>query len=108
MEAVVLPVRGMGNEVESLSPDAAPSSHDWRVAIAGLSLSSQQARIVGLILESKADKQIAQELGIRFGTLRTHLSRVFERTGTSGRMELAALVFSRMLSMREQPKGQER
>jgi DNA-binding NarL/FixJ family response regulator len=76
------------------------------MAVTVLGLSSQQARIVELILEGKADKQIARELGIRFGTLRTHLSRVFERTGTSGRMELAALVFSRLMALCEQAKGQ--
>lgn len=103
MEALVLPVRGSQVQDES---EVAPSGRDWEMAVTVLGLSSQQTRIVGLILEGKADKQIARELGIRFGTLRTHLSRVFERTGTSGRMELAALVFSRVLSMREQAKGQ--
>ena len=43
-----------------------------------------------------------------FGTVRAHLSRIFERTGTSGRMELAALVFMRLMELRERPKRKER
>lgn len=107
MEAVVLPVRGSRIRDEFVLPDVAPFGRKWELAVTLLGLSSQQARIVGLILAGKADKQIAREMGIRFGTLRTHLSRVFERTGTSGRMELAALVFSRLMAMRKQPEGQK-
>ena len=65
-------------------------------------LAPQQARVIQLILAGKGDKQIAREMGVRFGTLRTYLSRAFERTGTSGRMELASLVFSRVMFHRQQ------
>ena len=64
MEAV-LPVRRSRIRDESVLPDTAPSGREWDVSVAVLGLSSQQARIVGLILEGKADKQIARELGIR-------------------------------------------
>jgi DNA-binding NarL/FixJ family response regulator len=75
---------------------------EWNAAIAELGFSKQQARLIQLILEGKGDKQIAAEMGVRFGTIRTYLSRAFERTGTSGRMELAALVFSRVMFHRQQ------
>jgi DNA-binding CsgD family transcriptional regulator len=65
-----------------------------------LDFSPQQARVIELILEGKPDKQIARQMGMSFGTLRTHLSRVYAKTGASGRMELAARVYARLEAIR--------
>jgi DNA-binding CsgD family transcriptional regulator len=83
------------------------SGQEWEHLASSLGLSPQQARIVELILQGKPDKQIARQIGVSFGTLRAHLSRAFERTGVSGRMELAALVFSRAAATRHQKVGQQ-
>jgi DNA-binding NarL/FixJ family response regulator len=81
---------------------------EWQRVASSMALTPQQARVVRLILGSRADKQIAREIGVSFGTVRTHLSRIFERTGTSGRMELAALVFTRLMELREREREGKR
>jgi DNA-binding NarL/FixJ family response regulator len=67
-----------------------PVSRDhWGAIVEAVGLSPQQAKIVELVLRGMCDKQIAAALGIAEPTIRTYLSRVFARTGTRGRMELA-------------------
>jgi len=83
------------------------NDEEWQHIVSSMALTPQQARVVRLILGSKADKQIAREIGVSFGTVRAHLSRVFERTGTSGRMELPALVFTRLIALRDRANREE-
>ncbi len=101
------------NALPALVAEFAPGlggikEEEWKQIVTSMALSPQQARIVGLILGSKPDKQIAREIGVSFGTVRAHVSRAFERTGTSGRMELAALVFTRLMALREREEGRQR
>jgi DNA-binding NarL/FixJ family response regulator len=49
---------------------------------------------VPLMLRSAADKQLDFALGIGEPTVRTHLERIFSRTGVSDRMELAMRVLA--------------
>lgn len=65
----------------------------WRQITRSMELSPQQARIVCLILCGKRDKQIAAELGLGVPTVRTYLSRVFERAKVEDRVELILRVF---------------
>jgi DNA-binding NarL/FixJ family response regulator len=100
------------NVMHALVAEFAPgigtiNDEEWQHIVSSMALTPQQARVVRLILGSKADKQIAREIGVSFGTVRAHLSRVFERTGTSGRMELAALVFTRLMALRDRAKREE-
>lgn len=59
-----------------------------------LRLSPQQARIVGLILQGKRDKQIAAALGLQVPAVRTHLRAIFARNELADRMELALRIFA--------------
>lgn len=59
-----------------------------------LGLSSAQARIVGLVLQGMQDAEIATTLGVSFGTVRTHLSRIFAQLGTAGRLSLVLHIFT--------------
>ena len=68
---------------------------EWKAVADSLRLSPQQARIVGLILEGKGDKQIAASLEMSISTVRTHLGRIFARLGVGDRVELLLHVFSR-------------
>jgi DNA-binding CsgD family transcriptional regulator len=75
------------------APDALGEGQ-WERVVALLGLSPQQARIVALILEGKPDKQIAREMGVRVPTVRTYLTRIFQRTGAADRVELVLRVFA--------------
>ena len=52
-------------------------------------LSQSQVRICELLLRCKTDKEIAQKLCMAVPTIRTHLGRIFAKTGTRSRMEVA-------------------
>jgi len=76
---------------------AAFGSHcqrEWEALVDSLRLSPQQTRIVKLILQGKADKQIAREMGLRVPTVRAHLTRVFHRLGVTDRVGLVVRVFA--------------
>ena len=82
------------------APDAL-GERQWERVVALLGLSPQQARIVALILEGKPDKQIAREMGVRVPTVRTYLTRIFQRTGAADRVELVLHVFACAATLRE-------
>jgi len=60
---------------------------EYREAVRRLGLSRQQARIVELLMQGKADKEIAAKLKLSKHTVRTYLKRISQRLGVSGRVE---------------------
>lgn len=75
------------------SPLAQPrDSAAWAATVERLGLSPQQARIIERIVGGMNDKQIALDLNIGVPTVRTYLTRAFERVGVRGRMPLAMRV----------------
>jgi DNA-binding CsgD family transcriptional regulator len=77
------------------------SRQEWDRVVASLELSPQQARIVGLIVDDMPDKQIARGMGLSVSTVRTYLTRIFQRTGTSDRVGLVLKVFACARELRE-------
>lgn len=61
------------------------------------SLSSQQMRIIVMILEGKLNKQIAAELGIAEQTVKIHVSNILKKLGVHSRTQ-AALVAQKYLA----------
>lgn len=59
-----------------------------------LGLSSQQCRIVEMVLRDQSDKQIAVRLKLAEPTVRTYLDRIGVKAGTRGRMQLAMRVMA--------------
>ena len=82
--------------VDALKPlPALPlDPHTWRLIVEALRLSPRQAKIVELILRSAGNPQIATVLGISEPTVKTHVKRIFIRTGVRDRMELAMHVLA--------------
>jgi DNA-binding CsgD family transcriptional regulator len=71
------------------------SPGEWQCVLGLLRLTPQQARVVGLIMQGKSDKQIAQALGRTVPTVRTHIAGVFDRLKLEDRVELVLDVFTR-------------
>lgn len=69
-------------------------ANTWQRVADQLSLSDQQLRIVELILRGRRDKEIAEELGVSFHTVRAYLKRIFDRTDASDRLDLVLHVFA--------------
>jgi DNA-binding NarL/FixJ family response regulator len=55
------------------------------------SLTRREHDIVQLVGLGLANKEIAQRLGVSVTTVRTHLSKVYDKLGTASRLELALL-----------------
>jgi DNA-binding NarL/FixJ family response regulator len=72
------------------------SERDWTRLKEDLSLPPRQAQILRCVLDGMSDKQIAKAVGISFGTVRTHLSRLFERCGSKDRVELILYMFGHL------------
>jgi DNA-binding CsgD family transcriptional regulator len=51
-----------------------------------------EARVLELIVEGLTLKETAEKLGVSIATVRTHLGRLFQKTGTSRQAELVAFV----------------
>ena len=52
-------------------------------------LTARERDIVGLVMDSRSNDEIGRELGMAAKTVEKHLSRLFERTGVTSRVELA-------------------
>lgn len=52
-------------------------------------LTSREQQVLDLVEQGFKNKEIAQELGIRPGTVKIHLKHIFEKTGVRGRYGLA-------------------
>ncbi len=52
-------------------------------------LTARESQVLQLVEQGFKNKEIAQELGIRAGTVKIHLKHIFEKTGVRGRYGLA-------------------
>jgi DNA-binding NarL/FixJ family response regulator len=81
------------------------SGPEWKHVTSRFEFSPQQVRVVELIMESKADKQIAREMRVGVPTVRTYLTRIFQRTGATDRIGVVMRVFACVRELRQQAGG---
>jgi len=67
-------------------------------------LSPRERRVLELVARGASNKEIAQELGVSEGTVRTHLERLYRKLGVRSRTEAAAWYW-RVLA-RETPEAE--
>jgi len=75
---------------EADAPAAAPAE----LVAALFDLTSAEARVYEQISQGRSTAQAAERLGIKPSTVKTHLLRLFEKTGTSKQAELVLLATS--------------
>src|ERR1041384_8174069 len=81
------------------SPSPAPAfpaldARSWSIIVEALRLSPQQGKIVALILQGKCDKEIGASLGLSVPTIRTQLTRIFQRNQLEDRIALILRAFA--------------
>lgn len=81
------------NMVFIFDPDRPLSSHSVEFLRQYFELTPAEARLAKLIAEGERLDSIADRLGISVHTARTHLKRVFEKTGVERQAELVQLMF---------------
>lgn len=69
------------------------SAEEWRRIVYDLALSPRQAEVVGFILQSKKDKEIAAAMGISKATIRTYFDRCKQQLGAVDRVGIACRIF---------------
>ena len=74
---------------------------EWRSIVATLLLSQRQAEVVGLVIQSKKDKEIAKLLSIAETTVYTHINAAKRRIRAIDRVGLAYRVFEAFRSVAE-------
>jgi DNA-binding CsgD family transcriptional regulator len=55
-------------------------------------LSDRECQVITLVLEGRKYREIAEELFISIKTVKTHVTHVYDKTGTAGRVELIRLL----------------
>lgn len=60
--------------------------------LASFNISRREAEVLPLLLQCLSYKEIGERLFIAPGTVRTHVIHIYQKTGTSGRLELARLI----------------
>ncbi|GKT12801.1 MAG: hypothetical protein ISEC1_P1782 [Thiomicrorhabdus sp.] len=73
----------MNAMIGDLSKQKSPNS-DWEKV-----LTDRELQVVNLVLESKSNREIAQELDITERTVKSHMHNVFEKLEVSDRLALA-------------------
>jgi DNA-binding CsgD family transcriptional regulator len=74
-----------------------PSPHRLRQVFG---LTPAESRFASQIVTGEGLKEVATRIGVSESTARTHLHRIFEKTGTSRQAELVRLVLASRLSVR--------
>ena len=61
-------------------------------------LTAREAEIVNAIADGRSNREIAESLGISLQTVKHHLTSIFDKTGTTSRLELALVAIRQGLS----------
>lgn len=77
--------------LEVAGPDFGQREADPRSGLAPLHLTAIEHRVLALVAEGKANKQVASELGLSPLTVKNHLARVRARFGAADRTQVVAV-----------------
>jgi DNA-binding NarL/FixJ family response regulator len=88
--------------VESMSETATPASKDSK---GGSLLTKRELSLVELVAEGRTNRDISKELHLSEHTVRNYLFRIFNKLGTSNRLELALYAINQKSGDRNQLTG---
>jgi two-component system, NarL family, response regulator len=85
-------IRAIHRGQRYLSPAAAARLAE---RVPGQDLSAREAEILRLVVKGMSNKEMAGELGLAEGTVRIHLSHIFEKLGVHDRTQAAVVALQR-------------
>lgn len=93
-----------------LSPDAGQFAKIRRADILGTvyNLTAAERRVAEVVADGKTSLQAALALGISEATMRSHLTRIFAKTGVTRQPELISLMYRLAPPLRDVPKRGEK
>lgn len=68
------------------------------ISAKGVSLTKRELEIVALVAEGLTNKETAERLCISQATVRTHLTSIFNKLGTSNRLKLVIYAYKNGLA----------
>lgn len=68
------------------------AEREWTTLGGGLGLSRRQTQIVRCVIRGNSDKQIARRFRMSASTVRTHLTRAFDKLNVRNRNELILFI----------------
>jgi DNA-binding CsgD family transcriptional regulator len=77
-----------------LTDPAEPSRAPIEALVARFALTPSETRVLVALLEGKSPRAIAAAQGVAMPTVRTHLRRLYDKTGTAGQSDIVRLVAS--------------
>ena len=77
-----------------LKNPATPSQPPLEAFVQRFALTPSETRVLLAIMEGKSPRDIAASQGVGMPTVRTHLHRLYDKTGTSGQADIVRLVAS--------------
>ncbi|MBX3436115.1 MAG: hypothetical protein KF861_01400 [Planctomycetaceae bacterium] len=69
------------------------SAEEWRRIVQDLALSPRQAEVIGYVMQSKKDKEIATAMQISKATVRTYFDRCKQQMNAIDRVAIACRIF---------------
>jgi DNA-binding NarL/FixJ family response regulator len=81
--------------IDSLAQDSAQSAQPPALAKGPNSLTKREADLITLVAEGLTNRDISRRLNLSEHTVRNYLFRIFNKVGTSNRLELALYALSR-------------
>ncbi|MFH0964691.1 MAG: helix-turn-helix transcriptional regulator [Planctomycetota bacterium] len=76
-------------------------SLDCRELLSTTSLTPRELELTDLIMRGLGNPEIARRLGITASTLRTHIKRIYRKSGVHSKSDLILLVIGRLADQRD-------
>ena len=84
----------MPESLDNLPSNFPVDQEEWDFIVKASELSTQQTRVVELILSGKQNKESAAAMELSVHTIETYLKRIYARTNTDSRTNLAVHVLA--------------
>jgi two-component system, NarL family, response regulator len=97
-EEVLRAIRDVNNGLRFVSPRVGAKLADRMIAP---SLTARELHILRLVAGGKANKEIAYELGLSEGTVKSHINAITSKLGVNSRTEAALVAYKRGLLREE-------
>jgi DNA-binding NarL/FixJ family response regulator len=95
-------VRELKFALEALAQSEGSATTAEKITNGGLCLTKREEGVVQLVAEGLTNRDISRQLNLSENTVRNYIFRIFNKVGTSNRLELALYAINRKQSLLEQ------
>jgi len=85
---ILLTISKINTDIRRLSAFTKPAEIEW-ANLGNYNITPRESEVIQLILKGRTNKEIGEELFISLPTVKTHVSRIFEKLKVRNRLELS-------------------